>query len=151
MRNILPRIRHSFFLALTIGAAACGADSLTGPEGLALARARWSERGPSSYTVTVSRACECPVETMGPVEITVHNGVVTARKYSQTGQDVAQQWAFVFPAVEGLFQIVDDAIKANTRPFEAKFDATLGFPTRIVVGNPAADGPITTVSNFRAQ
>lgn len=151
MRSILPRLRYSLFLAISVGVAACGSDTLTGPEGLSLARTRWSERGPSSYTVTIARSCECPVETMGPVDVTVKNGAVIARKYTQTGQDVAQQWAFVFPAVEGLFQIVDDAFKANTRPFEAKFDASLGYPTRIVIGNPAADGPITSVSNLRAQ
>jgi len=101
--------------------------------------------------MTISNSCECLPGTSGPVVVTVRNGVVTSRRYVGTGAAVAASFAGAFPAVEGLFALVDAAVRSGTRPLDVRYHATFGYPTRIVMGDPAADGPVTSVSDFRSE
>ena len=61
------------------------------------------------------------------------------------------QYADIFPAVEGLFTIIDTAIKNGTKPLTTQYDPTLGYPTRIALGDPAVDAPLYLVSDLRAR
>jgi hypothetical protein len=146
----------SSFIALTAGAvvlsgATCNSGSTAPPTDLAQARARWARVGPTAYQYTIFRACECTAEMSGPAVVTVRNGVVQSRVYAQSGAAVPAQLADAFPAVEGLFALVDDAIRNNTTPLVVQYDAAFGYPKEIAIGNRAADGPVVTVSDFRAQ
>lgn len=47
----------------------CGSDQLTGPEDFEMARRRWAQHGPSSYTITVNYSCYCPMDIPGPVDV----------------------------------------------------------------------------------
>ncbi|MEO7363189.1 MAG: DUF6174 domain-containing protein [Gemmatimonadaceae bacterium] len=151
MRSILPQFRRTFLATIMIAVTACGSDELTGPDGLGVARARWADRGPSSYTITIQRSCECLRESSGPVEVTVRDGVVTSRRYTYDSSEVSSSYALLFPSVDELFRIVDNELRRGTKLFELKFDAKLGYPTRVAIDNPAVDGPVTSVSNLRAQ
>ena len=132
-------------------AAACNSGSTSPTTRLASARARWTRVGPASYTYTIMRSCECTAESSGPVIVSVRDGVVESRRYAQTGASVTSQYATTFPAVEGLFALIDDAIARGTRPLTVQYDATLGYPTRIALGDPAVDAPLYLVSDLRAR
>jgi hypothetical protein len=125
-------------LLLALVLAACH-DS-TGPiSNQATARLRWAEHGPASYRLTVTRSCFCPSEVLGPVDIVVANGDVQSRTYVQTGEPVQPMFVDDFPTVEGLFEYIESVRESGT-PVEARYDATFGYPVRIVAGNnPAAD------------
>jgi hypothetical protein len=84
----------------------------------------------------------------GPVTVTVRNGAVEARQYVSSGATVTSEYAQIFPAVEGLFTLIDDAIKSGTKPLTTRYDPTLGYPTRIALGDPAVDAPLYLVSNL---
>ena len=132
-------------------AAACNSGSTSPTTQLTTARARWTRVGPASYTYTIARSCECTAESSGPVIVSVRNGVVESRQYAQTGASVASQYATTFPAVEGLFALIDDAIARGTRPLTVVYDPALGYPTRIALGDPAVDAPLYLVSDLRAR
>ena len=87
----------------------------------------------------------------GPVAVTVRGGAVVSRYYVSTGAPVSAAYAAAFPAVAGLFALVDAGIRSGVRPLEARYDPRLGYPTHFVVGDPATDALVTSVIDFRAE
>ena len=114
-----------------------------------MSRTRWTERGPSSYTVTVSRSCLC--SATGPVDVVVRNRVVVSRRTSTTGEDVPANLQAAYPSVEEMFIAIDAGLQSGTKPVAMQFDAALGYPKRYSFGDPALDAPVVIVSNLRAQ
>jgi Family of unknown function (DUF6174) len=116
-------------------------STVTGPESeLQFGRARWAMVGPASYSVVVSRSCECLEAAVGPVRVTVRNGVVQSRDYTRTGAPVATTRDDWFPTVEELFAVIDAAIRDGIQPLDVSYDPTLGYPTRVFIGETASDG-----------
>ncbi len=147
-RSVISRFA-ALAAALVLGGGACG--SATAPQlDLVTARARWTSLAPAAYTITIVRACECLPEMSGPVTVVVRNGVVESRRYVRSGVAVANIYAALFPTVTGLFSLLDASTRDGSLPLSAQFDRTLGYPVRIVVGDPATDAPVYTVSAFRA-
>jgi uncharacterized protein DUF6174 len=153
----MMRFRSISSFALTmvgsvlLSAAACNSGS-TGPvDDLSAARAKWSRSGVPAYSYTIRRSCECLPESSGPVVVTVRNGVVESRQYTQSGAAVSSQYADIFPAVEGLFAIIDGAIRNGTKPLTVEYHPTLGYPTRIALGDPAVDAPLYTITDLRPR
>ena len=147
------RLSFRSFVALfaigALGLVAC--KSTTTPQGgLATARARWAARGPDSYAVTVTRSCECLPEASGSVRVTVHSKSVASRVYTSSGAAVSAQYAPVFPSVEELFVMIDEAIRRGSN-VQVKYDPTLGYPTRFADGDPAVDAPLWVLSDFSAR
>lgn len=140
MRSRSLSVRLELFAMLvTLVSGGCKSTP-TGPESeLAIGRARWAMAGPASYTVVVSRACECLEAAAGPVLVSVRNGVAQSRQYTRTGAPVSMRddW---FPTIEGLFTVIDAAIRDGITPIDVTYDATLGYPTRVFIGETATDG-----------
>lgn len=135
--------------ASTVSTGGCNLGN-TGPAGdLAEARERWAHHGPPSYVVTIERSCACLPEMSGPVVVTVRSGTVESRQYVRTGTAVTAQYADLFPTIDGLFAIIEEGMRDGTRPFLAYYDATLGYPTRIELGDPAVDAPVYSVTELR--
>lgn len=145
------RARIAFALAWLALTTACGSSSTEPADRLAAARARWARNAPTTYSYTIRRSCECTAEMAGPVTVVVRNGAVESRLYVSSGSMVSAQYAQIFPTVEGLFAIIDDAIKAGTKSLTAQYDPTLGYPTRIALGDPAVDAPQYLVSNLQPR
>ena len=125
-------VRFVIAAAVLLHQSACGDPTGTESE-LESARARWAAQAPAVYSYTLSRVCFCPVEWIGPVTVTVRNGVVESVKYTQTGGDVTPLARGNFPAVEGLFAAIDSARANRVARLDVAYDATLGYPTRIDV------------------
>jgi Family of unknown function (DUF6174) len=133
------RIR-TLAMALALGLGACK-SSVTGPVSeLAAARARWSSVAPTTYSVVIARSCECLQAAAGPVLVTVRNGVAQSRQYTQTGAPVTGSLSERFPTVEGLFAVIDAAIRDRIQPMQVEYDPALGYPTRVFIGDTSADG-----------
>ena len=111
---------------------ACG-DSTSPDDELSAARRRWAAQAPPAYEVVLFRSCECLQEGSGPVLVRVRNGTVEARQYVSTGNAVSSTYESVFPNVEGLFEIVADALRRDADRLEVRYDPVLSYPTRIVV------------------
>ena len=111
-----------------------GCDNPTGPQSdLKAARARWVSHAPAGYSYSVARSCFCPVEAVGPATVVVRNGIVESRRYTTTGLDIPQQYAHLFPAVEGLFAQVDSARANGFAALRVTYDSSYGYPTLIKV------------------
>ena len=67
---------------------------------------------------------------------------------ASTSATVTPPYAALFPTVDGLFVIVEQAKSSGAAPLIVSYDATLGYPTRIQIGDPAVDGPVLTVTEF---
>jgi hypothetical protein len=117
---------------LTFTLAACSSATAPGRD-VALARARWAQRGPASYSITVARSCECLDEWTGPVVVIVRNGVVESRHYTRDGAAVPPQYADLFPSVEGLFGIIETARREGAAQLDVSYDPTFGYPARIAI------------------
>ena len=146
------RVSVSLGLMATVAllsASACGTG--TGPsEELADARSKWQRSAPASYTYTIRRSCECTAEMAGPTVVTVRNGTVESRTYVNSGAAVSE-FAKSFPAVEGLFSLIEGAMQNGTKPLVAVYHPSLGYPVRIELGDPAVDAPMYLVSDFQAR
>ena len=111
-----------------------GCTSTTAPiPELRVARLRWSERGPASYSITVARSCECLVESSAPVVVTVRKGAVESRRYESTGAPVPAEYAELFPPVEGLFEIIHSAQRDGAARIAVSYDRDYGYPSRIEI------------------
>ena len=142
---------HAPAVAMTVLSAAGCRSGSSGPFELVTAQERWQRNGPATYTMTLLRSCECLAESAGPVRVSVSNGTVESRVYVQTGAAVASEYTAIFPAVEGLFAIIDNAIRNGTRPLTVRYHGTLGYPTRIELGDPAVDSPVYLVTELQAR
>jgi hypothetical protein len=89
----------------------------------------WSRNAPAQYHFVLERMCFCPLEIVSAVEIGVANGVVVSRTYVQSGQPVTAQYASLFPAMEGVFDLIEDALDRGADRIEVSYDSRYGHPT----------------------
>lgn len=100
---------------------------------LAANRRLWVSRAPASYTVTVSRSCECTPEMTGPVVVTVRGGVVESRVYASNGAAVGGSLAAEFPSVEEMFQRIEELTHREVAKLDVSYDRATGYPTLVSV------------------
>lgn len=140
--------RIALCLAVTAATACRGG---TGPpwEG-SVAQQRWETRRPAAYQYTIYRGCECLPEMIGPVIVLVDGATVT-RRYVATNAEVSPTYADLFPTIDGLFEIIEDARRQDAARIEVDYDATYGFPTRVSIDyhrEMADDEIVYTASQF---
>lgn len=129
MKTNMVRLAALAFAMFTL--TSC--SSMVSPsEKLAGARARWAQRAPASYSITMRRGCECLPETVGPATVTVSNGAISVH-YTATGAAVPKVYVGVFPDVEGLFDLIESAQKNNYDEVDVEYDQELGYPKTISI------------------
>lgn len=127
---MIPRVLPaSGLLALVL--CACADLGPTG-EGLraeiAAHRALWEERRPSAYVYEVERVCFCPIEARGPVRVRVRGTQVFDRAYVATGSPVGDGFELFFPGVDGLFDVLEDAVTRDADQVRVEWDPQSGAP-----------------------
>lgn len=144
--------RVSLSVAGLIGVLGLGCD-LTSPSGqLNSARGRWEDRGPAAYRITLFRSCECLAEMTGPVVIEVRDGQVDTRTYTFNGETPGPTYDDIFVGVEGLFDLIADAISQDAARVEVTYHPILGYPERIAIDYHAryVDDEVTyTLTDFQ--
>jgi hypothetical protein len=125
---------RSLFLVFLAALAACStATDPTDPAAaLADARTRWSSAGIANYDYTITRGCECSPESVGPVVIEVRHHQVQNRRYL-TGTAVDPQFAEIFSAVPGLFDLIEEAILEPAAGLAVRYNAEYGYPETIQI------------------
>lgn len=141
-----------FVIALAFAAlslAGCRAPAEPG-EVLEAARARWAGSGIRDYSITVRRTCECTPAMTGPVVVEVRAGAVATRHYVDSGEAVDASLAPLFPSVDELFEILDDAARTRAAVVVARYDSERGYPTYVAIDRDRtrADEIIYTVTDF---
>jgi hypothetical protein len=147
------RSRWRWVAAGALVAAACG--NITGHSGatadLREAEARWNRQGINDYQVVVRYACFCGYTR--PVRMTVRFGNVVSRVDAETGEP-APAFAEYVRDIEGLFDLIREAIERKAHKVDVSYDRVYGYPTSIDLDylfNAVDDELQVTVSWFQPQ
>ena len=125
------------FAAALVGALAPAGCGVLEPgdealERLERARALWHAAGIRDYRIRLERRCFCPPESLGPALVSVRGSVyVTAVVYADDWEPMPEGYARWFPSVEGLFDIVEDALLRDAAVVDVTYDRDLGLPREI--------------------
>lgn len=104
---------------------------MTGPldeerDQLEQARAQWRSVGVTSYTYVYRRSCFCAPGSTEPMSITVvGNAIQSVVRIS----DGARQDPALFDTIDGLFELLKDALDGDPAQFRADYDPSRGYPT----------------------
>ena len=127
----LPRRLGGPALAALLALAGAACESVTGPLGeerdrLEQARAHWRSQAIQSYTYTFKRSCFCAPGSNEPMTVTVRGNAIQSVVRISDGapQDPAQ-----FDTVDGLFELLAEAIDGDPAQFSAEYHPGLGHPT----------------------
>ncbi|MEJ2153646.1 MAG: DUF6174 domain-containing protein [Gemmatimonadota bacterium] len=127
---------HTLWLLLIIvPTSACSPQEPQNPLLIELEanRERWIGLGLLDYDLTLVRGCFCIIESIGPVTVRVRNGEIVSHTYTKTGMPVPEQYAVFFPAVEGLFDVIQESIESNTDHMTVTYDSNTGAPVEIFI------------------
>lgn len=121
-------------LVATVSLSAC--TVITGPDDewdreqrdLSRARRLWSAQGIDDYEYVVRRDCFCVMGGVA-VRVVVQNHLVVAREIDLSGVPVPSSAAYLYPSIDGLFGILQEAIDDRADEITARYDASYGFPT----------------------
>lgn len=114
---------------LLVAFAACSDQGPNAPEQLgtiAENQQRWQSTGPDDYVYAVERLCFCGL--IGPVRVTVVDGVATERIVVASGEPLTGEAADLFPTVDGLFDLLIEAVAADAHEVEVTYDPETGVP-----------------------
>jgi Family of unknown function (DUF6174) len=119
-------------LTCAVGVTACSSPFGPGEaRALIAARARWEGRAFPDYTFDAQHDCFCPLEQVGPVRITVQQGVIASVTLLQTGEAVDPASWFT---IDQLFDRIPLMAKEDgVDDVVVDYDATLGFPTSVEI------------------
>ena len=118
---------------------------------LRTARALWSEQHIDSYQFSLRRLCECLPEWTRPVAIVVHEDAVVSLTDAETGAAISPDRAQYYFTIDGLFEVIADAIRREAAQVDIEYDDTLGFPRRVSIdynAETADDEIFYVVSDF---
>jgi hypothetical protein len=147
----LPTLRPILLLAMTVLIAGCHSSVTVVNRDLENAKAAWLARKPASYDLTIEPRCFCGFETTGPVVVAVRNGVVQSRTYVQTGGSVSARSASLYPTVDELYTIIENAVSNMADRLEVQYQTTWYYPAMVAIDphfNVADDEMFFTVTAF---
>ncbi|MEX1183272.1 MAG: DUF6174 domain-containing protein [Gemmatimonadota bacterium] len=129
--------QRTCILALATAVGLSAACHVLGPgrgalEDLRDSRRRWENSALTDYSFVLQRACFCGMEAMGPVRITVEDGVRTSAIYVESGEPVGSMYEQHFPTMAGLFDQLEEMF-ARADVIEAEYHPTLGYPVEVQI------------------
>jgi hypothetical protein len=133
----MTRSLSALALAVVLAAAGCSNTNEFSDAVFLRNLEQWRTNGPPSYSYRVTRTCVCEGPT-GAVIVEVRNGVVVSRKEAATMTDIGAQFASGYPAVEGLFDIIDQARKDRVFSMRSEYHSELGYPISIQINRTPA-------------
>jgi hypothetical protein len=91
--------------------------------------ALWAATSASEYTFEFNWVCFCIREWVSPVSLSVSGGEVVSAMFVESGEPVtdANQLAS-YVTIEGLFQLLQDAIDQSAESIQVEFHPTDGYP-----------------------
>jgi hypothetical protein len=145
-------------IAATVLLSGCGGllgprDDNTQRELLDSREKVWQEKGPSAYALTVLRVAADEESSVRAVVLHVEAGQIVAGEYHDTGEVVAAAVLARHLTVDGMFDLIRDALNRRVVGISVNYDADYGFPREIIIDYTAqrADDDIyLSVSEFSA-
>jgi hypothetical protein len=131
IREWVGRGRRVFAVAVAALVTGCGDQ---GPESALLdqvrgARQRWTAVRPAAYDFDLERLCSgCTSREPGPVTVRVRDEEVLTRTYTADGTPVPADVSPHFLSVDGLLDLIEDAITAEAYEVVVHYDPATGVP-----------------------
>jgi hypothetical protein len=155
MRNPRGAIPALTVIAATFLLSACGGllgprDDDTQRELLDSREKVWEEKGPSAYAMTVLRLADDETSVRAVV-LHVEAGRIVTGEYHDTGEVVAAAVLARHLTVEGMFDLIRDALNRRVVGISVNYDADYGFPREIIIDYTAQrtdDDVYISVSEF---
>lgn len=122
--------RNGVLLLTLLALSACDVVTL-GRSELERARALWEATGPDDYTYAVKRLCFCGY--LGPVRVTVEDGAVVSIVPVGDEEAPFELTEDYFPGVDGLFDILEDAVERDAHAITATYDPETGVPVSFYI------------------
>jgi hypothetical protein len=93
----------------------------------------WESAGISNYSYRFQRSCECLPEVTRPFVVSVQNGVITEVRDFETGEVLDEDGLgeLRVSTVEGLFDVIQEAINDRADSISIEYDSELGYPSSI--------------------
>jgi hypothetical protein len=154
--NVRLRGRLLVFPLLFLALATGGCDILgsgndnTLLEQLERNERRWQELGPDNYTM-VMRITTLQDEIPLAAVVTVRNGIITDLSDPDTEEPVSNESRAYLP-VEGVFDLIRDAIAQRPASIQVRYDGELGFPDHVEIDydfRRLDDDVLITITNLR--
>ena len=95
-------------------------------------RTLWEANRSGDYTFEYRPVCFCPWEFVQPVEVKVRNGVVESVTYVESGESAATN-GFPYHTIDGLFDMIQDAIDREAVRLTVSYDPEIGYPTSVSI------------------
>lgn len=118
------------FVAASLTLSACDGIAPERDE-LARNRALWEATGPGSYEYAVERLCFCG--SRGPARVTVENGIVSSVVPVSDDDPSLDLTPELFPGVDGLFDILENAVARDAYSIEVTYDPDSGVPLEFFI------------------
>jgi hypothetical protein len=96
-------------------------------------RRLWEAQGIDDYRFVARRSCFCGPESTAPVVVEVRDDQIVSLTYQETGEPVSETYAGLWPSLDGVFDIVQDAIDRDSYQVIVEYDRERGFPTVISI------------------
>jgi hypothetical protein len=122
-------------------ALALGCGSPTGPEAerdrdlaaLAAARRQWQAQGLTSYDIHYQNLCFCTAEVRARVRLEVRGGLIAGVVQLDNGLRLEATTFPRYRTVEGLFQLIAQALAEDADDVEVRYDASRGQPLEVFI------------------
>lgn len=92
---------------------------------------RWAQHNISTYEYRLQRLCFCGF--VDPVDVTVRDGIITAVVVVDSQEELEPSMFEQFYTVDGLFQVVQDALDGEAHSIVATYDPEFGYPVDIAI------------------
>lgn len=93
-------------------------------------RSLWISADADDYNYFLQLECFCDPAATRPGVVEVRSGAITNVTDAETGQQLDPKF---YRTVDGLFDVLQDALDASAIDIQAEFDATLGVPFDISI------------------
>ena len=133
MRNVAPRAVWPILLAAALAGTTGACEYALGPDGsrtreLERARDRWRREAPRDYRYDFELHCFCGADLHRPVTVFVRNGAVYDATYADDGRPVPTAYLQYYRTIDGLFEIIGDAINRRADFIDVDYDSRYGYP-----------------------
>lgn len=107
----------------------------------------WNASGIEDYRFRYARLCFCIGDS--PVIIEVGADTIVSVTEADTGDPVDPQYMDIYLTIDGVFEVIRDAIERDAFSLSVAYHETLGYPTQVAIDyiENAVDDEITYVAS----
>jgi hypothetical protein len=126
---------HNILTAVTRLLNGCGLESLADLERRRQDNlARWRAAGIVDYEIDYGRYCFCLPPS--DARVVVHDGAIVAVHDPRSGEEIENPFpgnAFAFNSVDGVFDVIAEAITVPATTLLVDYHPELGYPTQVAI------------------